>query len=143
MAQFDPTPPQAQPDLATSTYEAALRDIESVADSMPDPEEVPRPEVHYVGGLGQRRYVLLFPVKVGGKMFRHVTVSHPSLWDVQDWLAGKMQSHFELIARMTGLTTVELGALRWPDVQALLDITQNMLPEFIQQGIAQQPGGTP
>lgn len=142
MAQFDPTP-EVQPDLATSTYEAALRDIENVADTMPAPEEAPRPATHYVGGLGQRRYVLLFPVTVGDKTFRYVTVSHPALWDVQDWLAGKMQSHFELIARMTGLTTVELGALRWPDVQALLDITQNMLPEFIQQGIAQQPGGTP
>jgi hypothetical protein len=82
--------------------------------------------------------VLLYPVNIDGRTIERVVVNHPALWDVQDWLDKRLTSHFELIARMTELDVVALGALRWPDMQALLDMTVELLPSFIREAIEAQ-----
>jgi hypothetical protein len=109
--------------------------VDDVGDQAADPEPPPappRPVVRYLGKGGARGYALLFPIEIDGRRFRSVTVNHPALWDVQDWLAGRIKSHFEFVARMAGLSDDEFGALRWPDVQALLEIAGEMLPPFVR-----------
>jgi len=112
----------------------------NLPDEPPEPE-VPRPAVQSIGTAGLTRYTLLYPVKIEGLALREIKISPPALWDVQDFLAGKIKSNFELISRMTGLSPVMLGALRWPDVQALLNITTDLLPAFVRDAIDQQGRG--
>lgn len=107
----------------------------------PAPAE-PRPAAAYIGKGGERRYRLLYPVKIEGRAIRMVTVSHPTLWDVQDWIAGRIKTNFEIMARVTAMPEVELGALKWPDVQALITLTSEVLPDFIRDAI-EAAGGTP
>ncbi|KRQ99289.1 hypothetical protein [Bradyrhizobium valentinum] len=106
-----------------------------------EPEPAPpRPNVEYVGVGGQRRHMLLCPLKIEGKMLRHVTIAPPALWDVQDFLAGRIRSNFEMASRMTGIDGVALGALKWPDADIVLQIVTDMLPEFIRDAIERAAG---
>jgi hypothetical protein len=39
------------------------------------------------------------------------------------------------MARMVGIDPVALGALRWPDIEALAEMVTGMLPEAIRAAI--------
>lgn len=97
--------------------------------------EVPRPEVRYIGTGGNRVYKLLHPLKIGGREVRQVTMHHPTLWTIEDYVAGKIKTNFSLIGAMSDLPESEAGALRWPDAQAIIAIVTSMLPTFIQEAI--------
>jgi hypothetical protein len=126
---FEPAPAPAPP---APTPEAAEL---HVADGIREPEPAPdRPEVRY---LDQAPIVfpLRFPVEIAGAEVRSLTINPPTLWDIQDWAANRLQTNYELMARMVGLDPVALGALRWPDVEALASITTTLLPEPIREAI--------
>jgi hypothetical protein len=107
----------------------------------PEPEPAPpRPAVEYVGAGGQRKHALLYPVRIEGRMLRSVTVSPPALWDVQDFLAGRITTNFEMASRMTGIDAVTLGALKWPDADIVLQIVTDMLPDFVRDAIEKAAG---
>ena len=102
----------------------------------PEPEPAPvRPEVAYQGVAGVHVYTLLFPLKIDGRKLTRLTIHPPALWDIQDWAARRLKTNYELMARMVDMDPVTLGALRWPDVQALVDITTAMLPEALRDAI--------
>jgi len=105
---------------------------EAEAPSEPPP---PRPDVEYLGSEGQRVYFLLYPVIVGNLTLREVTIGQLSLWDVQDFLAGRIKTNVELLSRMSGIDPVSLGALKWPDVEALLSMVTALIPDFIREAI--------
>ena len=99
-----------------------------------EPEARPRPTVRY---LGDTPIVLplRFPVEIDGQEIRSLTVNPPALWDIQDWVAGRLKTNFQLMARMVGLSPEALGALRWPDIEQLANIVTAMLPEKLRAAI--------
>jgi hypothetical protein len=79
---------------------------------------------------------LRYPVTIEGVgLVRQLAINGPTLWDIQDWAAGRLKTNYELMARMVGIDSVALGALRWPDVEALAAIVTTMLPEAMRDGI--------
>jgi hypothetical protein len=101
------------------------------------PAEAPiRPAVEYLDA----QPVILplrYPVKIEGVgVVRQLTICGPTLWDIQDWAAGRLTTNYELMARMVGIDPVALGALRWADVEALAEIVTGMLPEVMREAIA-------
>ncbi len=127
-AQGDETPaeeaPWVDPEGEAATAAAA------------EPEPAPaRPEVVYADVGGTRAYKLLYPVRIDGKRITGLTIHPPALWDIQDWIAGRLKTNYELMARMVDMDPVALGALRWPDIQAITDITTPMLPDAVREAI--------
>jgi hypothetical protein len=121
----------------------------------PEPEPIVRPVVAYPDSVGLRvhlldgqerllkesvHYPLMYPVKylLDGqeRVVKEITAHPPALWDIQDWAAGRLKTNYELMARMLDMDPVELGALRWPDIAALIDITTAMLPQELRDAIA-------
>lgn len=151
MSAFEPSPSPGAPAPEPLPWEGAGIGPEPDAgeaaglSGYPDPAPpAPRPTVSYVGHGGDRAYVLLYPVRIGDRELRRVIVRHPALWDVQDWIEGRIKTNFEMMARMTAMTPVDLGALKWPDAEAVLAIVNSMLPAFIRDAIeAAATGGPP
>lgn len=106
---------------------------EPVEAAQPEPPP-PRPEVSY-DAVGVRTYALLFPLTIAGRKLRRLTIHPPALWDIQDWAAGRLPTNYDLMARMVDMDPVALGALRWPDIEALVDITTAMLPDAVRDAI--------
>jgi hypothetical protein len=108
----------------------------NLADGEPpgEPEPPPRPAVEYLEPT-PIVFPLRFPVRIDGAEVRALTIHPPTLWDIQDWAAGRLRTNYELMARMVGLDPVALGALRWPDVEALAGITTALLPDPIREAI--------
>lgn len=101
----------------------------------PEPPE-PRPEVRYVGGEHDVTTVRLrTAIVVDGVKIASVRVNPPALWDVQDFLAQRIKTNIEMASRMTGIAPVVLGALRWPDAEAIFDVVLKKLPDFIRESI--------
>lgn len=144
-APADPLAPPPPEGLAAETHQDAplgqgtLPGMDAPEAPPPEPEPAPpRPGVIYEGDQrGTRTHVLLYPVRFDGDAtwLRRIKVCPPSLWDVQDFAAGRIRSNYDLMARMTGIDAVRLGALKWPDIDALLDMTMDLLPDFIRQAI--------
>jgi hypothetical protein len=106
---------------------------------LPDPadaeDEARRPVVRYEDPL-PIIMPLRYPVTIEGVgLVRQLAINDPTLWDIQDWAAGRLKTNYELMARMVGIDPVALGALRWPDVEALAAIVTTMLPEAMRDGI--------
>ncbi len=123
--------------FAFDDSETPAEDDESTVTPAPRPAP-PRPEARYVGSNGERSYRLLFPVVIANVPLRRVTVAPPALWDVQDFIEGRISTNVELVGRMTGLDPVSLGALRWPDIQAVIGMMTDLLPDFIRAAIEDQ-----
>jgi hypothetical protein len=156
-APVDGQPPDApkpaeQPsaDLGLATQHPALD-----PEPEPEPEPIVRPVVAYPDSVvlrvhlldGQERllkesvrYPLMYPVKylLDGqeRVVKEITAHPPALWDIQDWAAGRLKTNYELMARMLDMDPIEPGALRWPDIAALIDITTAMLPQELRDAIA-------
>ncbi len=134
----DPDPatefaPAEQGGAKAETPIAAEAEVEAAQAQEPPPPP-PRPEVIY-DGVGIRTYALLYPLTIAGRKIRRLTIHPPTLWDIQDWAAGRLATNYELMARMVDMDPVAIGALRWPDVQALVDITTAMLPDAVREAI--------
>lgn len=160
----DPDPATAFAPVDGSRADASIKLAEAPSDQAapspeppgPEPEPPPiRPAVAYPGAAGLRvhvldsnerllkdtvRYPLLYPVKylVEGeeRLLTELTAHPPALWDIQDWVAGRLKTNYELMARMLDMDPIDLGALRWPDIEALIDITTAMLPKEVRDAIA-------
>ena len=127
--------PQAEAPQAEGAFEPEAPS--SAWSEIPD-----RPLVDYPGTAGCRIYPLLHPVKFFGEpLLKQVTVHPPALWDIQDWAARRMVSNYELIARMVDMTPMRLGALRWPDINAIVELALPMLPVLLREAINMEPQG--
>jgi hypothetical protein len=108
--------------------------------SPPDPPDEPepapiRPAVEYLDPA-PIIYPLRYPVYIDGVgTVRELAIHGPALWDIQDWAAGRIKTNFELMARMVGIAPEALGALRWPDIEALASIVATMLPDQLRAAI--------
>jgi hypothetical protein len=134
-----------EPDTPDSekAFEPASNDPGADPGPIPQPTPPPasepppvRPEVEYTGQGGSHIYTLLFPLSINGVERNHVVINHPSLWDVQDWASSRLPTNYQLVARMVGMSPVDLGALKWPDISAIMDIATTMLPDEIKDAIA-------
>jgi hypothetical protein len=133
-----------EPDTPDSekAFEPASNEPGSIPQPTPPPTPEPppvRPEVEYVGDGGAVIYTLLFPLRIGGDnqdIRKHVVINHPSLWDVQDWATSRLPTNYQLVARMIGMDPVDLGALKYPDIAAIMEIAATMLPDEIKDAIA-------
>ena len=145
LARHRPEPDEPDPERAFEPVEFPRKKAEEApfpppgdtdpgANGEPEAPALPRPAVRY---LGDAPIVLplRFPVEIDGKEIRLLTVNPPALWDIQDWVAGRLKTNFQLMARMVGLSPEALGALRWPDIEQLANIVTAMLPEKLRAAI--------
>lgn len=153
--EFSRDPPEPDADAAFATVEGPAAPGKPKGEplppppafSPPDPPDEPepppiRPAVEYLDPA-PIILPLRYPVRIEGVgIVRELAIHGPTLWDIQDWAAGRIKTNFELMARMVGIAPEALGALRWPDVEALASMVATLLPDQLRAAMEasrQQP----
>jgi hypothetical protein len=135
---FEPEAPRGKPaDEASPAPPADEAGLDFPPPEPPVAEEPPvRPAVEYLDPAPVI-LPLRYPVHIEGVgTLRELAIHGPTLWDIQDWAAGRLRTNYELMARMVGIDPVALGALRWADTETLAAIALTMLPEAMREAIA-------
>ncbi|WP_281978793.1 phage tail assembly protein [Pseudorhizobium flavum] len=83
-------------------------------------------------GRGGRRYMLLAPLYVDGYRLEEVTLRHLTQAELDDYAGGEIETRRLLLARVTGLHPDVIGAMIWPDSEALHQMFADLLPAFLK-----------
>jgi len=102
-------------------------------DEQPQPDDgaEAKPVVTYPPHAGKRKFYLMLPYSVDGRLVSELTLSPPTMADIRDWCGGLLEGQIALIARMTGETPETLEAMAWPDAEPFLALVRSMLPAFV------------
>lgn len=90
------------------------------------------PEIAYDRNLGTRRVTLFAPVKVDGKLLKAITIRMPTQGDIDDFGNGVLENRRALLCRLTDQHPAVLKSLAWPDAEALQQMYNDMLPDFMK-----------
>jgi len=81
---------------------------------------------------GVKRYTLLAPLTVDGKLLDEVVLRHPTQGELDDYANSDIETRRLMLARLTGVDPLVIKALIWPDSQALHQMLADILPDFLR-----------